>query len=240
MKRTLRLLISVFLLVVLPLAAQSKVLLVAAGIGNYPAPVNKLNLPPKDARAMSDLIKKNGNSVTSLLVDENATKSAILQQIRDRFANASEDDIIIFFFSGHGYQGGFLAYDNKVSYGDIRKAMSGSRSKNKMIFADACYSGNMRQGKKKVKNENKDSNVMLFLSSRDDETSLERKDMEYGLFTTCLKDGLSGKADADRDRTITALEIFNYVSKNVKKLSQDAQHPVMWGNFADDMPVIIW
>lgn len=109
-----------------------------------------------------------------------------------------------------------------------------------MIFADACFSGKMRQGKRQVKEENSDSNVMLFLSSRDNETSIERRDMTNGFFTICLKDGLSGKADENRDRKITAKEIFNYVSKNVKKLSRDKQHPVMWGNFSNDMPVIIW
>jgi len=220
--------------------AQSKVLLVSVGIGDYPKPINKLNLPTKDAVTMKNLIDKNGNSGTAILLDEQATKSAILSEIHARFDHASTDDIIIFFFSGHGYQGGFVAYDGELPYSLIREAMGTSKCKNKMIFADACFSGKMRQGKMQVKEENSDSNVMLFLSSRDNETSIERRDMTNGFFTICLKDGLSGKADANRDRRITAKEIFNYVSKNVKKLSRDKQHPVMWGNFSNDMPVIIW
>ncbi len=220
--------------------AQAKVLLVSVGIGDYPKPINKLNLPVKDAVTMKNLIDKNGNSGTAILIDEQATKAAILSEIHARFDHASTDDIIIFFFSGHGYKGGFVAYDGELPYSLIREAMGTSRCKNKMIFADACFSGKMRQGKRKVKEENSDSNVMLFLSSRDNETSIERRDMTNGFFTICLKDGLSGKADENRDRTITAKEIFNFVSKNVKKLSRDKQHPVMWGNFSNDMPVIKW
>lgn len=223
-----------------PQDAAAKVLLVAVGVGEYPNPKNRLRLPQADARAIKTLIDKNGNSGTAILLDENATKAAILSEIHARFDHASTDDIIIFFFSGHGYKGGFVAYDGQLSYEQIRQAMGTSKCKNKMVFADACFSGQMRQGKRQVKDENSDSNVMLFLSSRDGETSLERKDMTNGLFTTCLKDGLAGKADTNRDRTITAKEIFKYVSTNVKKLSSDKQHPVMWGNFSDSMPVIIW
>lgn len=227
-------------LFLIPQVAQSKVLLVAVGIGDYPKPINKLNLPTKDAIAIQKLIDKNGDSGTAILLDQAATKSAVISEIHARFDHASTDDIIIFFFSGHGYKGGFVAYDGELPYSMIREAMGASKCKNKMIFADACFSGKMRQGKRQVKEEHSDSNVMLFLSSRDNETSIERKDMTNGFFTVCLKDGLSGKADADRDRTITAKEIFDFVSKNVKKLSRDKQHPVMWGNFSNNMPVIRW
>lgn len=220
--------------------ASAKVLLVSVGIGDYPKPINKLNLPTKDALTMQALIDKNGDSGTAILLDQAATKSAILAEIHASFDHASTDDIIIFFFSGHGYPGGFVAYDGEMPYSMIREAMGSSKCKNKMIFADACFSGKMRQGKRRVKEENQDSNVMLFLSSRDNETSIERRDMTNGFFTVCLKDGLSGKADDNRDRTITAKEIFQFVSKNVKLLSKDKQHPVMWGNFSNDMPVIKW
>ena len=234
------LLLAIVLFLITPQEAHSKVLLVAVGIGDYPSPINKLNLPTKDAIVIKKLIDKNGDSATAILLDRAATKSAIISEIHARFDHASTDDIIIFFFSGHGYKGGFVAYDGELSYKQIRDAMGSSKCKNKMIFADACFSGNMRQGKRPVKQDHSDSNVMLFLSSRDNETSIERRDMTNGFFTICLKDGLSGKADANRDRTITANEIFNYVSRNVKQLSRDKQHPVMWGNFSHNMPVIIW
>lgn len=241
MNRTVfKILLIIVALFSIPQVAQSKVLLVAVGIGDYPKPINKLNLPTKDALAIQTLIDKNGDSGTAILLDQAATKSAIISEIHARFDHASTDDIIIFFFSGHGYKGGFVAYDGEMPYTMIREAMGASKCKNKMIFADACFSGKMRQGKRQVKDENSDSNVMLFLSSRDNETSIERRDMTNGFFTICLKDGLSGKADANRDRTITAKEIFDFVSKNVKKLSRDKQHPVMWGNFSNNMPVIRW
>ena len=46
--------------------------------------------------------------------------------------------------------------------------------------------------------------------------------------------------ESNRDRTITAKELFKFVSDNVRALSKNKQHPVMWGHFSDDMPVIQW
>ena len=81
---------------------------------------------------------------------------------------------------------------------------------------------------------------MLFLSSRGNETSIERRDMKNGFFTSCLQKGLRGGADTNKDRTITTKELFNYVSNGVRRLSDDKQHPVMWGKFSDNMAVLKW
>ena len=81
---------------------------------------------------------------------------------------------------------------------------------------------------------------MLFLSCRSNEVSIETPTKTNGFFTYALQHGLRGGADKNKDRTITAKELFNYVSAKVKKESNDRQHPVMWGKFPDNMPVIKW
>lgn len=227
-------------LLFIPALLQAKVYLVSAGINNYPDPRNYLSLPVNDARGIQEVFDTNGDSETVLLTDAEATVDNITATLTSTFAKAQPDDIVIFFFSGHGYPGGFLAYDGRLDYQKVRKAMASSPSKNKMIFTDACFAGKMRQGKTKVTRQHKSSNVMLFLSSRDDETSLLNNSMEYSYFTTCLRDALAGKADANHDRTVTAQELFKYVSKYVKRLTNNRQHPVMWGNFPNEMPVIQW
>lgn len=220
--------------------ATNKVHLVSVGIADYPGTANDLTLCAKDAETVKWLYEKNSNAVTEILTNSAATKEAILSAIRTTFKYSSTDDIVVFFFSGHGYKGGFVAYDGFLSYDEIREAMSVTHCKNKMIFADACFSGKMRQGSSEVKQEHERSSVMLFLSSRDNETSIERRDMKNGFFTTCLVSALRGKSDANRDRKITAKELFKFVSDNVRALSKNKQHPVMWGHFSDDMPVIVW
>ena len=60
------------------------------------------------------------------------------------------------------------------------------------------------------------------------------------IFTSCLERGLRGGADKNRDRIITARELFEFVSEGVKTITKDRQHPVMWGKFDHSMPVMVW
>lgn len=233
--------ICTFILFSLAVSANAKTYLVAVGVSDYPGTDKDLRLPANDAATVQYIYSKNSNAESILLTNSNATKSAVLSKLRSTFAKASENDIIVFFFSGHGSKGAFCAYDAQIPYSEIRQAMASSKAKNKMIFADACFSGKMRQGRKNTAEQSFNNyNIMLFLSSRGNETSIERRDMKNGFFTSCLQKGLRGGADANKDRTITAKEIFNYVSTNVKTLSSDKQHPVMWGKFSDNMTVMKW
>ena len=231
---------SLLLLSLLPfsLGAQG-IYLISAGITDYPGTSNDLTLPAKDARAIYRLYNKNSKAESVLLTDSNATKSHIIQATRRIFSKAKPDDIVVFFFSGHGFKGGFVAYDDYLFYDEIRKLFSSCRAKNKMIFADACFSGDIREGERVGYND-PNSNIMLFLSSRSNEVSQENPRMKNGFFTACLLRSLKGGADVDRNRIITAKELFKAVSKGVKDLSNDCQHPVMWGNFLDNMPVMVW
>lgn len=236
-----KIIICTFILFSLAVTANAKTYLVAVGVSDYPGTDKDLRLPANDAATVQYIYSKNSNAESVLLTNSNATKSAILSKLRSTFAKASENDIIVFFFSGHGSKGAFCAYDAQIPYSEIRQAMASSKAKNKMIFADACFSGKMRQGRKNTAEQSFNNyNIMLFLSSRGNETSIERRDMKNGFFTSCLQKGLRGGADANKDRTITARELFNYVSTNVKTLSSDKQHPVMWGKFSDTMTVMKW
>lgn len=222
------------------IAAESKdFYLLSVGISDYPGTQNDLNLPTADAEAISSLYKTCSNAHTVLLLNKNATRANILNEARLLYQKAKAQDVIIFFFSGHGSSGCFCAYDGNLKYSELRDVFASCKSKSKIIFADACHSGGMRQGGH-TGQHNLGSDIMLFLSCRGNEYSIERKSMKNGYFTACLVRCLKGGADVNKDRIITAKELFNATSKGVIKLSQDKQHPVMWGNFDDDMPVINW
>lgn len=142
-------------------------------------------------------------------------------------------------------------------YSDIKKIFQSIQAYGRMIIADACYSGELRTKQNlntntqtKIKEEkpsvlidttatvttNKNSTkkqqqVMLFLSSRNNEVSYESSSMPNGYFTYYLCKALKGEADKNKNGAITAMELCDYVSLNVKESSFDRQHPVMWGNF---------
>ncbi len=227
----------------MPIFTEAKVYLVSVGITDYPGTDMDLHSPANDAMVITWLYSQNSSMQYCLLLNEKATEKRIKSAMSKVFANAGPEDIVVFFFSGHGFEGGFSVYDGYITYQDIRDAMSKSECDNKMIFADACHSGLFRASDHSSKSEDvaaRNSNVLLFLSSRNGEVSMERSDMANGYFTTYLQKGLRGGADSDGNRVITAKELFVYVHSNVVRLSEGMQHPVMWGKFADDMPIMIW
>lgn len=237
--------ISVILLAV-GVDGYARTYLVSVGIADYtsfPGKLNNLNLTVKDAKTIAWLYAQNNSVDYALLLDKKATKERVLRAMKKVFSKAKENDIVVFFFSGHGYPGGFCASDGNLGYDEVRQAMAKSRCRNKMMFVDACRSGGMRvdntadQG---AIDAAKEANVMLFLSSRNNENSIERRDMKNGFFTTYLQKGLRGNADTNRNRVITAKELFDFVHEGVSRISEGEQHPVMWGNFNDNMIVMKW
>lgn len=218
---------------------QSKTYMVSVGVADYPGTKNDLKISDNDAVTMKNLYEKNCSAEVVLLVNINAKLNEVTRQMKAQFEKASEDDTIIFFFAGHGIPGGFMCYDQVLYYNTIYKIMSSSRAKCKIVYSDACFSGKARKAGKHNK-VRKDVNIMFFLSSRTNETSGENRLWRNGYFTAYLDRGLRGGADYNQDRVITAQEIFRFVSEGVKDASQDKQHPVMWGNFDNEMPVMIW
>ena len=245
MKRCLIfLLVSWCLSIASVLAQKGDIYVVSVGIADYQT-ISDLTLPEKDAKAIAELYKTQTKNVI-LITGKYATKARVLKSLKDQFGRAKEQDMIVFAFSGHGYPGGVCPYDmsakneSGVSYREIRSILKQSRAKRKIVFADACFSGGIRNNTSHSHQSHQDSEVLLFLSSRGGETSIENPFMINGFFTTYLLRGLRGGADADRNRKITAKELFLFVSQGVKERSKNRQHPVMWGRFDDDEVLMDW
>lgn len=223
------------------LALHAETYVVCVGIGNYADPkVKNLTKTEADAKAMAEFYKKGTQNVITI-TGKYATKAQILKSLNSQFSRANPDDKIIFFFSGHGYPGGFCPHDmtkieEGLKYSDVISIMQKSKAKNKFIFADACHSGAIRHNGSDT--EPKAGNILLFLSSRGNEYSAESPFLANGYFTKHLLRGLSGGADSNKDKRITARELFNYVSDGVKSQTNNRQHPVMWGNFPDDIVIV--
>lgn len=152
----------VAIFVLLPLTGQAKIYLLSIGISDYPGTQNDLRLPHNDAATMQWLYKENKHAQVCLLMNDKAKVATIKKALQKMAAIATPNDIVVMFFSGHGIKGGFVCYDGFLYYNDIYSVIASCKSKNKMVFADACYSGAMRQGKRNAKvksNVNKTSNV---------------------------------------------------------------------------------
>lgn len=237
MMQRLCFILMLFLVLASPVEARNYI--VCVGIADYPGTKSDLKVSSQDAVTMKTLYDKNGNSETDILTNDNATKTNVVAAIEKMFAKAKGDDAVILFFSGHGVPGGFVCYDGLLKYETVTAVMKRSKAKNKIVFADACYAGKARNNNKRSQRQSEES-VMFFLSSRTKEQSQERKNWRNSLFTAYLERGLRGGADNNYDRTVTARELFDFVSRGVAETSQQKQHPVMWGKFDDNMPLMVW
>jgi uncharacterized caspase-like protein len=117
-----------------------------------------------------------------------------------------------------------------------------------VVFADACHSAGLagEVGKRSALVRN---NVhayfqrlsqtrpgrVIFTSSDGYEVSQEseRWGDGHGVFTWFLMQGLKGEADEDHDGVVTLGEILSYVDINVRRETQNAQHPNKTGSRFD-------
>jgi len=220
------------------MSLQAKVYVVSVGIADYPGTKNDLRVSDDDAKTIAKVFNATKDAVVTILVDSIATQAALLSSMHTLFEDAQNADAVILYFSGHGTPGALVCHDGLLTYQHIFKMLKGCKANRKIIIADACYAGKMRTTSQQNANYNS-QNVMLFLSSRTNETSRETQ-YKNSLFTIFLERGLRGGADKDRNRQITAREIFDFVHDGVTKASGEKQHPVMWGCFDNNMTIIKW
>lgn len=230
---------------------QAKNYIVCIGVGDYPDNDIDLNYTADDARTIHDIYKANGHSELFLAINERATVENVRAAMNAMFSKAGNNDGILFFFSGHGSPNSFLCYDGHLRHDELVEIMSHSKAGTKMVMANACHSGQVSQAQRELRNARKKYNkntIMFFLSSRGNEYSWGASDGKNSYFTSFLARGLRGAADANKDSIVSAREIYLFVRKGLSKqtytyngvIQNDIQHPVMWGKFDNNMPVISW
>lgn len=189
-----------------------------------------------------------------VLVDEDASRENVLGTMDEIFGQAGPNDLVIFYFSGHGLNGSFLPIDfdgfnNKISHEEIAKAFNKCHAKFKLCLADACHSGGlfaMRSGdddpvlSQYYQNLAKSvAGTALIMSSKADETSLESQGLRQGVFSHFLIRGLKGEADKNKDKVVTVEELYDFIAANVRDYTGNRQSPVIKGTYDPKMPVAV-
>ena len=203
----------------------------------------KLNAPGKDAEDFARVLQ----SVEIGAFDEvvtfvNETVFNLNVAIEDFFADKKPEDLLVFYFSGHGVRDEsgslFLAVKNTnrkrlrataIKTDFVREMMDQSRSRRQVIILDCCNSGAFDYG---AKAETGGSMGMakafegtgyghVVLTATDATQFAWEGDRIIGdetansLFTHFLVKGLEGEADEDGDGRISVDELYEYVYKQI-------------------------
>ncbi len=234
---------------------------VVTGVGIYPT-MPKLAYAASDALRFYDhLTSPQGGDVPEenirLLLDEDASRSEILAAVRAIAEEADANDVIMFYFSGHGLSGAFLPSDfngtqNRIPHSMIAKIMERSPARHKICIADACFSGiqdesyglTAKGASASLDNfydsfEHAEAGTAFFMSSKSAEASWEDQELRQGVFTFFLIEGMNGMADYDENGVVEMRELYRYVRKKVNRYTDGRQTPVLTGNYDGTMPVSV-
>ena len=102
-----------------------------------------------DMNAMAGMLKGLDNTKFTVKTMPNSTKSQILNAISTQFKDATDNDVSLFSYSGHGvdagldntYQGALVAIDdNYITFKELAEALSKVKGR-VIVILDSCFSG---------------------------------------------------------------------------------------------------
>ncbi|QHW00877.1 caspase family protein [Spirosoma endbachense] len=226
---------------------------VVVGVSDYVGTRNDLHFADDDAWLVTRFLRSpKGGSIPPnhiiTLTNGQATHANVLQALRI-FEMARPSDRILFHFSGHGLDGTFFtADDQELLHQELKAAFRRSAAKTKIVWADACHSGSIRQSssvrpinsQKNYSQFNDPSlNIIVMASSRSSQNSMEQPFLGQGAFTYFLVKGAQGDADQNHDGIVTIAEHYQYVRDRVQQVTHNAQIPIITGKFSNTLPITI-
>ena len=133
-------------------------------------------------------------------------------------------------------------YSTAMPMREIAYIFDRIRSDRLIFIADAFYSG--ASGGRTIRVTGTRANItdgflerissgrgkVIITASAANEVSVEKDELQHGVFTYYLLEGLRGAADSDRDGTGTVDEAYRYVSEKVLRATGQEQHPVKKGS----------
>lgn len=172
------------------------------------------------------------------------TRSNLLRQFTRLCRGASPDDTILFFFSGHGDHVGEERYlcpidadpDDATTYlslARVKKELSDSQARIKLILMDACHSGDPTgrvkgpmahlNGEQLAKELAQIRGTAVLASCRDDEVSWIPRGWRNSLWAKVLIDALRKPESLLRDGLLVLTDLHNHVRQQVKEYSAKTQ-----------------
>ena len=222
---------------------------VVVGVSDYKADkIRDLAYAANDARLMAKSLTNTGLFDRVYLFadgepDAEPTFINVLKKVKVIAENAGPNDMILFYFSGHGFpdinegHNYLAAMDtdpdllNKTGIGlqEVYGFFNDSDARAKVILLDACHSGARKDKAGDVLLQgnymyNGEGSITL-ASSKFEQSSYEWPEKQSGVFTWFLSQGISGDADnapfGNGDGLVTSHELNQYTTQKVAAWAAD-------------------
>jgi len=224
------------------------------GINEYQN-VQPLNYAVNDAFSIASMLINSydfpENNI-SLLLNENATKSNIIEAISEISKKANSNDRVLIYFAGHaetmdlpnGGEIGYLIpvdgkiedlYISSIAMSALRQVSLMTKAKHLLYLVDACYGGlpviSLRHLDASlipnyIEKITQNKSRQIITAGGRGEQVIEKGEWGHSAFTLNLYRGLrDSRADTDSDGIITARELGTYLQKKVTIDSENQQTP---------------
>jgi hypothetical protein len=239
-------------------AKEAALHVLTVGINQYDDSSLNLEFATKDARALAEAFVKHGKGPlfgqvqVTTLVDKQAQRQAILDQIQGVRKHARDNDLFVVFFAGHGVKEKEQFYlltveaqtqqlaKTALSGDDLRKAL-GEFPCQVLLMLDACHSAGFGEGGKLRKQNLRPATDDATRALTDDEIGVavmcaamgHEKALEKsgnGLFTRAVLEALQGGQGVPRHPRTGRLYLHHlqaFVFDRVSDESEDRQHPFL-------------
>jgi hypothetical protein len=233
------------------LAQQPRLHYVAVGIDKYKVQALELKCAVNDAKAIGNLLTTMPvgpyqPGVPCTLLDAKATKASVTKALESlRGGAVKPNDLVVFFFAGHGFKdaSGFYLLTVESNPMNLAKtALSGAELRKNLnnfpcqvlLLLDACHSGAAAKDFRPVVDDvtrtltEDECGVAVLSAAMAGEKSREKG--KHGLFTSAMIDALK-KADGvpyNRHNRLQYIHhLHSYVLDEVAHLSDEQQHPCL-------------
>jgi WD40 repeat protein len=231
---------------------QGRLFVLAVGIAAYADEKLKLYYAAKDAQAVAARLKEKARPApfqdvtVQVLTDKQATRAAILAELKKLQQQMKPEDSAVVFYSGHGERDDKGALYLLPADVDLKKlketGVSGEELKTALVnlpglvllVLDACHSGALGSGKLYISSVSdeiarelgRDENgVIVMCSSMARQDSVEDNEHRQGTFTLALLEGLAGKGSKGLDGVVYQHHLDSYVLDRVRQLTKGRQTP---------------
>ncbi len=224
-----------------------KKLALLIGVSEYQLGLNPLPGSVLDVEALREVLvhPEMGNfAETDVSILKNPQRQEMEDAIYHLFANRAKDDLLLFYFSGHGVKdergqlylancntrkdNGQLVDSTAVATTYLQNKINSSKSQRQVIILDCCFSGAIAQGMTIKDDGVVDVNVYLGGKGRAILTSSTATEYSFGsdkteeiglsVYTRYLIEGIkTGAADTDDDGYIGVDELHEYAARCVKE-----------------------